>query len=200
MTTLRQTIMRAMPKMLTDHTRQPASPSTGRNVEIKARVQNPRLLRQRALKLATAPSQVLHQEDVFFRAAVGRLKLRILSDTAGELIHYQRPDVPGCKESRYKIVETPTPNETRHLLADALGEAIVVKKRREVIFVGQTRIHLDEVEGLGSFMELEVVLQPGQAASDGEKIAAELVHRLGVKEADLVTGAYADLLAAGDGQ
>jgi predicted adenylyl cyclase CyaB len=128
------------------------------------------------------------------------LKLRIFSHTAGELIHYERPDVPGLKESRYQIIETPSPRETRQLLAAALGEAIVVKKRREVILAGQTRIHLDEVEGLGSFVELEVVLRPAQAASDGREIATDLMNRLGIHEADLVTSAYADLLAEEPGK
>jgi len=180
--------------------RKPVKPAVRTNVEIKAPVRDPRTLRQKALQLATAPSQTIHQEDVFFRAAVGRLKLRILSGSSGELIHYERPDVPGCKESKYQIVETARPTETRQLLAAALGESIVVNKRREVILAGQTRIHLDEVEGLGSFVELEVVLRPGQAASDGREIATDLMNRLGIHEADLVTSAYADLLAEEPGK
>jgi len=60
--------------------------------------------------------------------------------------------------------------------------------------VGQTRIHIDEVEGLGSFLELEVVLQEGQQPEEGMAIATALMEKLGVKKKDLIAGAYIDLI------
>jgi len=84
----------------------------------------------------------------------------------------------------------------RTLLAAALDETVIVKKKREVFLVGQTRIHLDEVDELGTFVELEVVLNPGQSAAEGQQIVADLMQKLGIEEADLVSRAYADLLAA----
>jgi predicted adenylyl cyclase CyaB len=80
------------------------------------------------------------------------------------------------------------------LLAASLGEIITVKKRRELYISGQTRIHLDEVDELGSFMELEVVLRPDQTPEDGRIIASELMEKLNVNKSDLVSCAYADLL------
>jgi predicted adenylyl cyclase CyaB len=86
------------------------------------------------------------------------------------------------------------------LLALALGTSSVVRKVRTLYLHGQTRIHLDEVEGLGDFVELEVVLQEGQSEADGQAIARRLMRRLGIQPADLVEGAYMDLLAAADTQ
>ena len=166
------------------------------NIEIKARVRELDKLRSIAESIATEPGQIFHQEDVFFHTGKGRLKLRIFSDTTGELIHYERPDTCGAKLSRYHIYKTSMPNELRQLLSMSLGETITVKKKREVYTVGQTRIHLDEVDELGTFMELEVVLTPDQALEDGRTIVTELMKKLSIDETDLISGAYADILLA----
>ena len=86
------------------------------------------------------------QEDVFFQCAKGRLKLRILDEGQGELIHYLRDDVSGPKQSYYRVVPTSSPHELRLLLSAALGEAVVVRKTRALYLLGSTRIHLDKVE------------------------------------------------------
>ena len=164
------------------------------NIEIKARVSKLEQLRSIVKGIATEPCQTLHQEDVFFQTATGRLKLRILSATTGELIQYERPNTGDAKLSSYQIYKTSKPGALRRLLATALGETITVKKKRELYQVGQTRIHLDEVHELGTFMELEVVLSPNQAPEEGRRIASELMEKLGINESDLVPCAYADLL------
>ncbi len=132
------------------------------NIEIKARVADPARKRTLAERLALSPPTVLHQQDTFFPCANGRLKLRQLSDSHGELIAYHRADVSGTKQSDYLIYPTTTPAALRAALASALGIGVVVTKTRRLFLVGQTRIHLDEVENLGSFLELEVVLADGQ--------------------------------------
>ena len=167
----------------------------GANVEIKARVADPAAVERVARQLTGgADPVVLTQEDTFFPAATGRLKLRKLAPDRGELIHYVRPDRTGPKTSEYTLVPTTTPDRLRDALAAALGTRAVVRKVRRLWLVGPTRVHLDHVEGLGDFVELEVVLAPGQAPSEGETIARELMGRLGVRSSDLVEGAYADLL------
>ena len=101
----------------------------------------------------------------------------------------------GPKQSLYTVVATSKPNELRKLLAGALGETVVVRKTRALYLIGTTRIHLDNVEGLGEFMEVEVVLEEGRDSEQGGEIAAGLLRRFGIGEADLVATAYADLLA-----
>lgn len=173
----------------------------GTNVEIKARVANPEAVARVARALSGgAEPVVLVQEDTFFPCAAGRLKLRKLAPERGELIHYHRPDQAGPKTSSYTLVPTATPDLLRDTLAAALGTTVVVRKTRLLWLVGPTRVHLDHVEGLGDFLELEVVLTPGQSPAEGEAIARALAKRLGVGDADLVEGAYADLLRAGAGR
>jgi adenylate cyclase class IV len=163
------------------------------NVEIKARVRDPKALHGKAAKLATEASDVLLQTDTFFNVPQGRLKVREFVDGHGELVYYSRGDVAGPKVSDYRLAPTEFPAELREALTAALGVRGIVKKRRTLYLVGQTRVHVDEVEGLGDFMELEVVLREGQSAAEGEQIARSLMRELGIEEADLVTGAYVEL-------
>ena len=165
-----------------------------RNVEIKARLRDPMSVRRRVVGLSDAPAVVLDQEDTFFRVAQGRLKLRTFPDGRGELIYYRREDALGPKTSEYFICPTEHPSALREVLARACGLRAVVRKRRTLYLAGRTRIHLDEVEGLGSFLELEVVLDDGMRSEDGASIADELLDRLGVPAEDRVAGAYVDLL------
>jgi predicted adenylyl cyclase CyaB len=169
------------------------------NIEIKARVADPAALMNRALELATSPPRTLLQTDTFFVVPEGRLKTREFQGGAAELIFYHRPDATGPKTSSYAISRTDDGEGLRNILTDALGVRGVVAKRRILLMAGRTRIHLDEVEGLGSFMEVEVVLEEGEDPAVGEAEAAELMKHLGISTYDLVSGAYIDHLEqAGD--
>jgi predicted adenylyl cyclase CyaB len=163
------------------------------NIEIKARLRDFAETRRRAEALSGGPAQVIEQEDTFFRSPRGRLKLRVLADRA-QLIFYERPDTNGPKRSDYHVFETADPENLKIALALALGVRGVVRKTRRLYLVGQTRVHLDEVEGLGHFLELEVVMRPGQPDEEGQELAEDLMSRLGVAAADLLEGAYMDLM------
>lgn len=168
--------------------------SPARNVEIKARVADPVALRARVVAVCTAPPVLIGQRDTFFNVAHGRLKLRRFDDGTGELIYYEREDTTGPKTSRYSKSPCPDAAEMEAVLARALGVRGIVDKRRELFMVGRTRVHLDDVRGLGHFLELEVVLAENEPAADGEREAHDLLAKLGVEAAALVAPAYIDLL------
>jgi len=165
-----------------------------RNVEIKARIRDLAQLRARAQSIADKGPVEIQQDDTFFVCHNGRLKLRIFSESRGELIFYKRDNSPNPKESQYIITPTSTPYELRETLVLALGECGRVRKHRTLFLAGQTRIHLDEVEGLGAFMELEVVLSDGETVAQGIEVAHHIMQQLGVDDQDLVDRAYVDLL------
>jgi adenylate cyclase class IV len=165
-----------------------------RNIEIKARIERVEALLPRAQALANGAPELIVQDDTFFHAAQGRLKLRRFADGRGELIHYQRADVAGSRASDYVRVPAADPDALHAALARALGVRGRVRKRRWLLRVGQTRVHLDCVEALGDFIELEVVLHEGQSDADGEGIAQALMHSLGLADAPRIAGAYLDLL------
>lgn len=168
-----------------------------RNVEVKAWVEDLETLERRVRELArergVGEPEVLFQRDTFFGIRDGRLKIRDLGDGTAELIFYRRPDAAGPKTSHYRKVETRDPEALRGLLAEALGVVGEVVKKRWVWVIDRTRIHLDRVERLGDFLELEVVLTDDETEADGAAVARELMTALGVSEEDLVEGAYLDL-------
>ncbi|MBR8656576.1 class IV adenylate cyclase [Achromobacter sp. Marseille-Q0513] len=167
-----------------------------RNVEIKARVDSLAAIEPIAASLSGQPPQAIAQDDTFFACAQGRLKLRAFADGHGELIFYRRADDAGPKESFYVISPTASPDTLRETLQLAYGVIGRVRKQRRVYMAGRTRIHLDRVEGLGEFLELEVVLREDESAETGMAEAHRLLASLGVKPAQLLSGAYLDLLAA----
>ncbi|OGN93517.1 MAG: hypothetical protein A2Z71_02440 [Chloroflexi bacterium RBG_13_50_21] len=164
------------------------------NIEIKARVHDFEHLQQKAGQLSGTPCQVILQKDTFFNCPNGRIKLRELGPKHGQLVYYVRQDITGPKHSEYKIFETEAPASLKIILSEAFGVRGVISKVRYLYLVGQTRIHLDDIKGLGKFMELEVVLHPDQTDADGQAIAESLMRQLGIQEQDLIDTAYIDLV------
>ena len=167
-----------------------------RNIEIKARVADLDALAARTAAIADSGPVEIPQDDTFFGCDNGRLKLRAFEDGRGELIFYRRPDTDGPKVSSYVLSPTDSPDTLREALTLANGQAGRVVKHRTLFLVGRTRVHLDRVQGLGDFMELEVVLADGESPEDGVREAHALMARLGIAQDALVTGAYHDLLRA----
>ncbi len=165
-----------------------------KNIEIKAKVEDLEDLRKRVERICDGVGEKIDQEDIFFHNSLGRFKLRILAPDRGQLIFYQRSDVAGPKLSNYQIYNTADPEGLKEVINKAAGVRGTVRKRRWLYWFGRTRIHLDLVEGLGAFMELEVVLQPDERREEGMGAAAELMDILAVGPNDLIDGAYIDLL------
>jgi adenylate cyclase class IV len=114
----------------------------------------------------------------------------------GELIFYRRVNQAGLKESFYVLSPTSSPGTLRESLSLAYGQIGRIRKYRTVFLVGRTRVHLDRVEGLGHFLEPEVVLVDEEPADAGVREAGELMDRLGILPTQLVEGAYLDLMLA----
>mgnify|MGYP003383716845 CR=1 FL=1 len=167
------------------------------NIEIKARITSIESVAPIVQTIATSGPEEILQDDTFFPCPNGRLKLRMFSAEAGELIFYQREDSAGPKQSSYVLARTVEPEALRHALTLAYGDAGRVIKRRSLYHVDRTRVHLDRVEGLGEFLELEVVMREGEDAETGISVAEQLLVRLGIESTQLVTGAYVDMLRSG---
>ena len=165
-----------------------------RNIEIKARASNSAEQRAIADGLSDCAAQLIVQRDTFFAVEEGRLKLRVFADQSAELIFYRRCDSSGPKVSEYFISKTNDPSGLMTVLAQAYGVAVQVNKRRTLYLAGRTRIHFDQVEKLGDFIELEVVLTQDEALADGEAEAQRLMQKLGITTEHLVDVAYADLI------
>ena len=164
----------------------------GSNIEMKARCADLDAAATRARALGAHDAGVLHQRDTFFAASAGRLKLRELGDGRAELIAYRRPDVAAARASDYVIARVEDARAVRAALKRALGVTCVVVKTRRLLLHGATRIHLDTVEGLGTFVELETVIGE-QSDDDAHAELGAIATALGIRDEDHVAVPYADL-------
>lgn len=161
------------------------------NVELKARDPDPGATLARAQALGAADHGVLRQRDTYFRVPHGRLKLREQEGAPAELIEYRRADEAVARESRYERV--PAADGLREALASSLGVRVVVDKARRLLLHDDVRIHLDEVAGLGRFVELEALVRDGDTG-DAARRCEHVRAALGIE--DIEPRGYADLLQA----
>jgi len=168
-----------------------------RNVELKARDPDPEATLARALRAGATDHGVIRQRDTYFAVPQGRLKLREEEPGGARLISYRRPDAADERVSDYRLVPVADPDGLRAALAETCGVRVEVVKRRRLLLWETVRIHLDEVEGLGSFLELEAVAEPDSDLSSERARVAHLRAALDIADAALQAGSYADAVAAG---
>lgn len=165
-----------------------------RNIEIKAHANSFKRQLAAGEELSDQPLATLIQEDTFFNVPDGRLKLREFPDSPAMLIFYNRIDTQGPKLSDYHITETNDGAGLKSVLTKAYGIRAIVKKERSLYMSGRTRLHFDQVENLGEFIELEVVLSNDDSIEGGEAEAQDLMSKLNIQAKDLIDVAYVDLL------
>ena len=171
-------------------------PTPRRNVELKALDPDPARSLAACRELGAEDKGVLRQRDTYFRTRAGRLKLRVQEPGGAVLIQYDRPDAAQARESRYRLSPVPEPDALRDSLDAALGTLVVVDKERHLFLWEGVRIHLDTVEGLGSFVELEgVAPEESDLSAEREKVA-RLREALGIGE--ILTDSYSDRLLGAD--
>ena len=132
-----------------------------RNIELKARLRDPAAARAVAERLCPGAPQVERQIDTYFDSRRGRLKLREIAGRGAWLICYERPNRIEAKASDYLLVPVTDPAGLKSALSEALGIRGIVTKLRHIYLFQNVRIHLDEVEGIGHFLEFEAVLADG---------------------------------------
>lgn len=165
-------------------------------VEIKVRCTDLDATRTRARGLVTQWSGLDRQVDTYFRTARGRLKLRESSLSGGQLVPYLRPDAQGPRRSEFLVVSVEEPEALRELLSALLGVHVVVRKEREIARVDDVRLHLDRVEGLGDFVELEAPCAGGTEAEAACARRVEgILRALGLGDAERIAGSYETLLS-----
>ena len=171
---------------------------SSRNVELKARDPDPARTLERALAAGAREHGILHQRDTYFAVRHGRLKLREEEPGGATLIAYERPDTAAERVSDYRLVPVTDPAALRAALEATDGVlAVVAKARRLLLWEDSVRIHLDAVEGLGTFLELEAVAAPGSDLAREHDQVARLRDALAIADAALVEGSYADAVLAG---
>jgi len=168
-----------------------------RNVELKARDPDPARTLALALEAGAEDLGEITQHDTYFAGARARVKLREQEPGDTELIAYGRPDETQARVSEYRRVSVGDAQTVREALDAGLGTLVVVDKRRRLLLWDGVRIHLDEVDGLGSFLELEAVAPEGSDLSTERAKVERLRGKLGVDDGNVVATGYSDLLLDG---
>lgn len=168
------------------------------NVEIKARCLYPERVR-RALEEREAEFRGLdRQVDTYFRVPCGRLKLRE-GNIECNLIYYSRTDEAGPKDSHVTLYHTEHPAALKEILTNALGVLVVVEKEREIYFIDNVKFHVDTIEPLGSFVEIEAIDATGTFGRDHLlRQCAEYMAVLGIRQDDLISVSYSDMLMSAE--
>jgi len=162
------------------------------NIEAKSRCRDFASVRRQVARLGGRHKGVERQLDTYFFFPRGRLKLRE-TPRGAYLIPYLRPDAAGPKRSDYALLPVPEPRQLKSLLSSMLGVEAVVDKRREIWLIGNVRVHLDRVRGLGSFLELEAVyVRPSRERAERARVA-RLLRELDVRPSELLRGSYREL-------
>ncbi len=160
--------------------------------EFKARLRNEQRVRSVLKRLRARFIGTDRQVDTYFRVPQGRLKLRE-GRIENALIFYRRPNRARARRSDIRMLLLPRRNPARAVLAAALKVLATVRKRREIYFVGRAKIHLDRLQGLGKFVEVEAF-----AGGQGPRAARRQAHRLqklfGIAASDLFAESYSDLV------
>lgn len=170
------------------------------NVEIKARCANPDRIREYLLGQGAELRGTDHQTDTYFKVPNGRLKLRE-GNIENNLIFYERPDQAGPKQSAFQLVKVPDAAGLKKALASSNGVKVVVEKIREIYFIQNVKFHIDQVPGLGSFIEIEAgnITAPELNAAQLQEQCDHYLREFGVTGEDLVEVSYSDLLMARQG-
>lgn len=168
-----------------------------RNIESKFRCADHVRVASRALEMGARNEGLLRQRDQFFAVSRGRLKLRSFADGRCELISYDRDDAPEARTSEYSLHRADDAATLEEVLSRALVRAGTLEKTRHLLIHRNTRIHLDDVVGLGRFVELETVLHD-QTEGEAEREHEEIIRGLGLSDAERIAVGYIDLLNRGD--
>jgi predicted adenylyl cyclase CyaB len=165
-------------------------------VEIKARCANPETIRAILRERRADYKGTDRQTDTYFKGVRGRLKLRE-GDIENTLIHYERPNQAGPKQSDVSLYPVEKGSPLKDVLAEALGVFKVVRKHREIHLIGNVKFHIDAVEGLGTFVEIEAIDETGMIGTDRLlRQCGEYMELLLIADEDLVEGSYSDMVGS----
>ena len=164
------------------------------NIEIKARCNNPENIRKILQNRGADFKGTDHQTDIYFKVSKGRLKLRE-GNIEYSLIHYNRKEIAGPKQSDVIYFHPHKEAPVKDILSKALGKLITVEKKREIYYINNIKFHIDEVEQLGNFVEIEAIDKKGNISSEQlYRQCKEYLKIFKIKERDLLKNSYSDML------
>jgi adenylate cyclase, class 2 len=164
------------------------------NIEIKARCANPDRIRKYLVGHHAVFKGVDHQTDTYFNVQQGRLKLRE-GNIENNLIYYERNNHAGPRSSVFRLIKMEQPLELKEILVSSLGIKTIIRKKREIYFLHNVKFHLDEVEGLGTFMEIEAGNLTADIPEESLRMQCDhYIKELGIRHGDMIDVSYSDMI------
>jgi predicted adenylyl cyclase CyaB len=164
------------------------------NIEIKAKSTNQDKIREILKSLNADFKGTDHQTDTYFNVKNGRLKLRE-GNIENHLIYYEREDKEGPKQSNVILYKSNPESSLKEILTKALGILVIVKKQREIYFVDNVKFHLDAIQDLGTFVEIEAIDKDGTIGK--KKLLEQCTNYMNLFEIsrdDLISVSYSNLM------
>lgn len=169
-----------------------------KNIEIKARCEDLNKIRKILISHKADFIGLDHQIDTYFKVASGRLKMRE-GNIENHLIFYKRENISGPKKADVTLFKNDPTSSLKDILEKSLGKLVVVDKKREIYFIKNVKFHLDNVKGLGTFVEIEA--QDEKIKLNEKELLKQCEYYLNLfelKKGDMITGSYSDLLLKND--
>lgn len=165
------------------------------NIEIKAPCNNPDKIRKILQSKNAEFKGIDHQIDTYFIVPEGRLKLR-QGNIENSLIFYKREERKGIKTSNVELVklDSKQAQSTKNLLSLSNGIFKIVDKKREIYFIDNVKFHLDKIESLGTFVEIEAINFQGQSKETLTEQCAYYLQLFGIDSTDCIDASYSDLV------
>jgi len=164
------------------------------NIEIKASCSDPKRIEQILIDDKADYKGLDHQVDTYFNVHDGRLKLRE-GNIENSLIFYKRDNIKGPKESLVQLYKTQPDSGLKEVLLHALGTKVIVDKKRKIFFIDNIKFHIDLIENLGSFIEIEAIDKEGTIGQVKLEAQCErYIKKLGIEKTDLISVSYSDLI------
>lgn len=165
-----------------------------KNIEFKAKVEALEQYEEKLKGLNPLFIGLDHQIDTYFNVPHGRLKLRE-GNIENTLINYHRADTADAKLSEIILYQHMPDKALKEILKLQLGIKAVVDKKRKIYFINNIKFHFDEVEGLGTFIEVEVIDKDGSLDIDDMKQDCDHYFRFfNLSKEQLVDRSYSDLV------
>ncbi len=165
------------------------------NVEIKATCPDTDFVRKWLLANRAEFRGTDHQTDTYFNVINGRLKLRE-GNIENALIQYEREEKADLKTSRINLLPVVEGNKLKLILERSLGVIVVVEKKREIYFIDNVKFHIDEIRGLGNFVEIEAIDNDGSRGYEAIRQQCDgYMKQLGISKKDLISISYSDMLS-----
>jgi len=171
----------------------PDDARAGENLELKARVTDLEAARRTAESIGAVHQGSERQVDRYFAVPAGRLKLRQSSLDGAHLIAYRRPDEDGFRVARFHRLPVSDPEGLAETLEEMLGTVSRVDKERDVWWWRDVRIHLDRVDGKGSFVEFEARLDRIGDAGEARRRLDRLMREFEIADQDVIDGSYGEM-------